>query len=108
MDFTAEWCLNCKALEEAVLHRADVVQSIRDQQVVPIKVDLTGNNVPGKAMLRDVGAVAIPLLAVFGPGLPEPFVSEAYTPSQVIEAIAEAKGTKGAGSPASPQSSAAR
>ncbi|MHC4997092.1 MAG: protein-disulfide reductase DsbD family protein, partial [Planctomycetota bacterium] len=39
LEFTAEWCLNCKALEESVLHTNNVVQSLNTTGVTPIKID---------------------------------------------------------------------
>lgn len=92
IDFTAEWCLNCKAIEKAVLFRPEVAKLLNSDQVVAMKIDLTGDNTAGKAKLKEVGRVAIPLLAVFGPGLDQPFLSDAYTPQQVIDAISTARG----------------
>lgn len=91
VDFTAEWCLNCKALEKAVLFRKDVSGALNGSDVVAMKVDLTGNNAEGKALMKSVDRVAIPLLAVFGPGRDEPFLSDAYTPQQVLDAVEDAR-----------------
>ncbi len=92
VDFTADWCLNCKVLEHTVLYSDAVVHAVREGRVIALKIDLTRDNPQGKAMLKEVGRVAIPLLAVFGPGLPEPFLSDAYTPDQVVDALREARG----------------
>jgi len=96
MEFTAEWCLNCKALEQTVLHNDRVVAALADENVVPMKVDLTGNNALGNAMLREVDRVTIPLLVVFSPRGDEVFKSDAYTVGQVVEAIEKARGQGGA------------
>lgn len=91
LDFTAEWCLNCKALEEAVLFRESVSTVLNGPGVTPIKIDLTGSNPDGQAKLEAMGRVAIPLLAVFEPGSATPvFLSDAYTTGQVLSAIEEA------------------
>ncbi|MSR42062.1 MAG: DUF255 domain-containing protein, partial [Phycisphaerales bacterium] len=52
MDFTAEWCLNCKALESTVLHSKAVAELLNSDGVTPIKVDITGNNEQGNAALK--------------------------------------------------------
>ena len=92
MEFTAEWCLNCKALEKTVLHRQRIADLLNlDDAVVPIKVDITGNNEDGKAMLAEVERVTIPLLVVFAPDGTEVFKSDAYTASQIVEAVNKAK-----------------
>jgi len=94
MDFTAEWCLNCKALEEGVLHRDRVVRLLERDGVVPMRVDLTDDNPEGRAKLRELGWVGIPLLAVFGPrtGYETPIEYDSYTVPMVTEAVAEAGG----------------
>ncbi|MBW2433133.1 MAG: thioredoxin family protein [Deltaproteobacteria bacterium] len=94
MDFTAEWCLNCKALEEGVLHDRRVVDALAKTDVVPMKVDITGNNPAGKAKLKEVGSLTVPLLVVVSPGGQLVFKSDFYTVEQVLEAIREALGRK--------------
>ncbi len=90
LDFTADWCLNCKALEAAVLHQPEITRLLNSAGVTPIKVDLTGDNPPGRDKLKSLDWVGIPLLAVFGPGLEQPVKLDAYTPEQVKDAIARA------------------
>jgi thiol:disulfide interchange protein DsbD len=95
MEFTAEWCLNCKALEEAVLRDERVASVLNSDAVEPIKVDLTGNNVEGNDMLTSVQRRSIPLLVVFAPDGREVFKSDFYTIDQVVTAIDAARsGTK--------------
>ncbi len=92
MDFTAEWCLNCKWLEKNVLNRRAVADLLNSDGVVPMKVDLTGTNPTGASKLKEVGRVAIPLLVVFAPDGREVFKSDFYAASQVVEAIEQAAG----------------
>ncbi len=96
MDFTAEWCLNCKVLEATVLNSQAVIEALRDDRVVAMKVDLTGNNVDGNAKLKAVDRVTIPLLVVFAPDGAEVFKADFYTPEQVVAALAEARADAGA------------
>ncbi|MDX2016030.1 MAG: cytochrome c biogenesis protein CcdA [Planctomycetota bacterium] len=93
VDFTAEWCLNCMALEAAVLFRPEVASVLNSEAVVPLKVDLTGDNKPGQEKLKALNWVGIPLLAIYGPGLPEPRKYDSYTVSTVLDAIDAARGT---------------
>ena len=91
LEFTAEWCLNCKtAPEKVVLQSPRVVEAASGQGVVPMKVDLTGDNGPGNAELNRAGAVAIPFLAVLSPEGTDVFMSDAYTPEQILDAIKRA------------------
>ncbi len=93
MEFTAEWCLNCKALEAAALNRREVAALLASPGVTPMRVDLTSDNPPGRAKLAELGWVGIPLLAVFGPGLNggPPITYDSYTPGMVIDAVRRAR-----------------
>lgn len=94
MDFTAEWCLNCKALEHRVLNSESVSTALGERGVVPMKVDITSrSNTRGAAMLAKTGRVTIPLLVVYAPDGSEAFKSDFYTRDQVLAAITEARET---------------
>lgn len=94
LEFTAEWCLNCKALETAVLHSEQVSTLLAEPWVEPIKIDLTGNNIEGNAMLHAVGRHQIPLLVVIAPNGQEVFKGDFYTVDQVVDAVNEARALK--------------
>ena len=87
MDFTAEWCLNCKVLEESVLHDQRIINLLAQENIVPMKVDITGNNPAGKAKLMAVGSLTVPLLVVFSPDGNPVFKSDFYTVNQVLGAV---------------------
>ena len=93
LDFTAEWCLNCKALEATVLSREPVKSLLLGTDVVPMVADLTSTAAPGWTHLNDeLGQTGIPFLAVYAPGLDDPiWVSNAYTSAQVVSAIEDAR-----------------
>ena len=96
MVFSAEWCLNCKALEQSVLNSAPVVEQFTREDVAPIKVDITGNNPPGKAKLQEIGHLTIPLLVVYSPAGKEVFRSDFYTVDQILAAVSKARAETGA------------
>jgi len=91
MVFTAEWCLNCKALEQGVFTHRKMVDLFSDPGVVPVKVDITGHNPAGRRQLESVGSLTIPLLAIFAPDGRVVFKSDFYTVEQVLEAVVEAR-----------------
>ena len=90
MDFTAEWCLNCKALEEGVLRDSKITGLLARENIVPMKVDITVNNPQGKAKLKEIGSLTVPLLVVFAPDGRTVFKSDFYTVRQVLGAIEKA------------------
>ncbi len=92
LDFTAEWCLNCKTLEATVLARDPVKPLLLSADVVSMQADLTAMSAPGWAKLKELKQTGIPLLAVFEPGNPDPiWLSNAYSGSQVVDAIERAR-----------------
>ncbi len=92
LDFTAEWCLNCKVLEKTVLETDAVRTALAAQGVTPVKVDITSvKNVEGNALLKDMQWATIPLLVVLDPAGEVVFKSGVYTPNQVVEAVLTAK-----------------
>jgi thiol:disulfide interchange protein DsbD len=90
VDFTADWCINCKALKRAVLDREPVRPRLLAGDVVMLEVDLTSSRAPGWAFLQELGQTGVPTLAIYGPGLADPIIYNAYTPEVVLKAIERA------------------
>ena len=91
LEFTAAWCLNCHALEQAVLHDPRVVRVLNSSGVAPVKVDITGSNPAGDRKLLEVGRRTIPYLVVYSASGRAVFSSDAYTTEQVVGAIQSAE-----------------
>lgn len=91
VDFTAEWCINCKALKSRVLSKEPAKPALGADDVVLMVVDYTASNPEGEALQKSLNRKGIPLLAVFGPGA-DPWLANAYTGTQVVEAIEAARG----------------
>ena len=91
LEFTAAWCLNCHALEQAVLHNPRVVEALNSSGVAPIKVDIPGRNPAGDRKLMEVGRRTIPYLVVYSTAGREGFSSDAYSVEQLPAAIQKAR-----------------
>ena len=91
LEYTAEWCLNCKALEESVLRTEQVSGRIAEKDVSPIKIDLTKGYPEANERLVKSGRRTIPLIQIFAPNGKEVFKSDTYTAQQVLDAIEKAK-----------------
>lgn len=100
VDFTAEWCANCKTFEALVLNLPRVARELNADDVAAIKVDLTGNNSEGNALLKASHRVTIPLLLVYGRDGSLILNASDYTPQQVIDAINAARNASSNAAPA--------
>lgn len=69
IDVTAEWCINCKFFERTVLDVDPVRSRLESRDVVMMKVDMTGRNPEGQALLRELELVGQPQWIAFGEGL---------------------------------------
>jgi thiol:disulfide interchange protein DsbD len=87
MVFTAEWCLNCKAIEHGVWQNAALAKLVGGPDMAPMKVDLTGSNPEGRKKLQEAGSLTIPLLVVYQADGRSVFKSDFYTAEQVEAVI---------------------
>ena len=55
--------------------------------IVSMKMDITGNNPAGKAKLREVGNLTIPLLVIFSPDGKQIFKNDFYTAAQIQKTV---------------------
>ncbi|MGL4593526.1 MAG: cytochrome c biogenesis protein CcdA [Thermoguttaceae bacterium] len=70
VDFTADWCVNCKVLEATVLETAPVLEMLEKKHVVSLVADCTREG-EAKKFMRQLGADQVPVLALFDPKNPE-------------------------------------
>ncbi len=68
VEFTADWCPNCKYVEKTVLTEENLQKWQEQYGIELIKVDITRDNVAGEALLHALGSKSIPFTAVFGVG----------------------------------------
>ena len=90
IDFTAEWCINCKALKAAVLDVEPVKGRLaEDDSIVTFTADNSSRSAPGWSLMKELGQTGIPLLAIWGPSdaADAPWQSTAYTSNQVMTAL---------------------
>ncbi|UZP67458.1 thioredoxin domain-containing protein [Desulfovibrio mangrovi] len=68
IDFTADWCPNCKILEHTVLTANNRARWAEKYDITYIKVDLTRPNEKGQSLLNALGSQSIPVVALFPKG----------------------------------------
>lgn len=96
VDFTAEWCGNCKTLKAFVLNTDRINATLTRENLIAFRADLTNRKAPGYKLLAEFGEVGIPLLTVEGPGVDRAWKSNAYTVDQVIAAVDAASARRAA------------
>jgi len=96
VDFSADWCLTCKANLRFAIETPRVRTAIERNRVVPVLADWTEPSDEIKLALESLGSKSIPVLAIFPAGEPgapppEPIVlRDLLTEAQVLEAIERA------------------
>lgn len=89
VDFTADWCINCRAMEMTTLTEQRLTRWARSHDLVYVKVDLTADNPDGQALLSSMGSASIPLLAIIPADNPDrpTVLRDLVTPGQLDDAL---------------------
>jgi thiol:disulfide interchange protein DsbD len=95
VDFTADWCPNCKVLEHTTLHAENLRRWMKQYNARIVQVDLTEPSVQGESLLKSLGSSSIPVVALFPAGQhsDKPLVlRDIFTTEQMEEALQQAFG----------------
>jgi thiol:disulfide interchange protein len=98
VDFTADWCLTCKALETTVLNTQEVRTSLSENGVVTLLADWTNYPPEISRFLESLaGSKQVPVLAIFPAGRPDDRIVllGGYTKATVLEKLQEAGPSQG-------------
>jgi thiol:disulfide interchange protein len=104
VDFTADWCPNCKFNERFTLNTDEIKSFVDSQGVVTLKADMTHEAPEADELKRRLGGSSIPYYAVFPAAAPyEPIVFDGViSKDQVLEALQRAVSQKGPTASAGP------
>lgn len=96
IDFTAQWCLTCKANEATIINTPEVIERFKALNVVPLKADWTAQDADISDLLRKFGRSGVPVYVIFPAGHPnEPVVlPEVISKQIVIDALNKAGASK--------------
>lgn len=87
LDFTAEWCLNCKALEKGILNTKTVSAALTNPKIELIKVDITNDSdIENIKLLNDEGSLTIPYLVIYKNGV-KVFQRDFYSSQDILNAL---------------------
>jgi thiol:disulfide interchange protein DsbD len=92
LDFTATWCMTCKANESAAIKTEPVRQAIARLGVVAVRGDWTKRDPQIGGFLATYGRNSVPSYAVIGPGVGgQPYwLPELITATMVVDALEKA------------------
>lgn len=96
IEFTADWCINCKVLEKTVYDSDAVTQSVNARNVLPLQVDLTRSDPRGEALLSHYGGHALPFAVVVNrQGKLTARFTGLFTSTALVESIQKAGENRG-------------
>lgn len=87
MDFTADWCANCKTNEKLFLETEAVRQALIRTRILPMKVDMTNENEVMDEWLAKLGRSGIPAYVIWLPDGSYDLLPEAITTEMVVERL---------------------
>ncbi|MGC8561354.1 MAG: protein-disulfide reductase DsbD family protein, partial [Phycisphaerae bacterium] len=93
LDFTANWCVNCKFVKATVLDNPTTRENFNRARAVLLRADLTTQNPVAQSLLVKLGGRSIPFLAIFSPR--SPFRPEVLRDLYSIGDVAHALQTAG-------------
>jgi suppressor for copper-sensitivity B len=101
VDFTADWCLTCKANEAAAIETPEVARLVRANGVVGLRADKTEPAPEVDQALRRLGnkAASIPFYAIFPSNSPtQPLLLDGIftSPAPIVRALEQAGASRGA------------
>lgn len=86
LDFTAEWCPNCKTLEKFVLNSKEVSDALMQLNAELIKVDITNEDELKTKLLNEEGSLTIPYLVIYKNGQ-KVFQADFYSKEDLLKII---------------------
>ena len=90
MDYTADWCTNCKANEKLILETEPIQAALDALDILPMKADLTNDNEVIWEWLAKLGRSAIPAYVVYMPDGSIDLLPEVITKDMVLKSLAGA------------------
>ncbi|TFG49428.1 MAG: DUF255 domain-containing protein [Candidatus Brocadiia bacterium] len=73
IEFTADWCTNCEAVDKMVFRRKDVAKILQKKNVLTIKADTTSMNSPATLAMKNIyNEPAVPVTILILPESSEP------------------------------------
>ncbi|MCA9633416.1 MAG: thioredoxin family protein [Myxococcales bacterium] len=89
-DFTAEWCVSCKANEKAVIETDGTRSLLTETNILPMKADMTDENPVLEKEMQRLGRSGIPIYVIYFPDGTHKLLPEIITAEILHGALKEA------------------
>ena len=90
VDFSADWCLTCKANLKFAIQTDDVKALVEKNRVVPLLADWTDRSDTIKKALNDLGYNSIPVLVIYPPQGDPIIQTDLLSKGDVLQALTKA------------------
>ncbi len=87
MDYTADWCLNCKANEKAFIETERIREVLTETRILPMKADMTNSQPEIEKWLAKLGRNGIPAYVVYTPDGGYDLLPEVITTEMLAERL---------------------
>ncbi len=97
VDFTADWCVNCKFLEATVLDTQSTRDKLVEHNIATMQADITYKDPELEKFQKNLASEQVPIIAIFPADRPnEPIVllGSKYSSGRLFAAIEEATAAK--------------
>ncbi|WP_437202603.1 cytochrome c biogenesis protein CcdA [Planctomicrobium sp. SH664] len=94
IDFTADWCVNCKVNERVALNREETINFVKELGVTPILADYTQESDEIRRRLNQFDQDSVPLTVIIPPGKDSKAIPlrGLYTKRQLLQILRDAVG----------------
>mgnify|MGYP001483166429 FL=1 len=90
MDYTADWCLNCKTNEKAFIETEAVRAALVETDILPMVADWTNEDEDITKWLERLGRSGIPAYVVYYPDGAYDLLPEVITEKMILDMLARA------------------
>jgi len=89
VDFTADWCANCKTFEKFVIDTEPVQKAFKEKNVVTVIADWTLPDPEIEQWLNKFGRIGVPLYLLYRPGEEQPVAFDGLTKDSLLGELAK-------------------
>jgi thiol:disulfide interchange protein DsbD len=92
MDYTAEWCANCKSNEKLFIETETIRGDLTRTKILPMKADFTNEDAEIEKWMEKLGREAIPIYVIYYPDGTWDLLPEQITTEMLSTALERASG----------------